>query len=122
MLRGLDHFNISTSNMDETLAFFETMFDMRAQPAPGQDPALNSWLYDQEGRALIHVNLRKAESDDGAINHVAFACEGYEAICARLMRAGHPFRELDNRDVIGARQIFLRSPEGALIELNFRAD
>ncbi len=120
MLKGLDHFNISTSNMTATLTFFEDMFGMTAKPAPGQDGARNSWIYDGEGRALVHVNLREASGDDGPIHHVAFACEGYDAVRERLVTAGHAITEYDNRKTNGARQIFVSSPEGALIELNFR--
>ena len=122
MLRGLDHFNISTADMDATLEFFEDMFDMRAEAAPGQDPAKNSWLFDQDGRALVHVNLRAPTDASGPIHHAAFACEGYDAMRDRLAQAGHKFTELDNRATNGARQMFLHSPEGALIELNFRGD
>ena len=122
MLKGLDHFNISTSDMPATLAFFEEMFGMTARPAPGQEGARNSWIYDDEGRALVHVNLREAPEADGPINHVAFACEGYDAMRERLLAAGHALKEFDNRTITGARQIFLRSPDGALIELNFTGD
>ncbi|WP_379553697.1 VOC family protein [Qipengyuania sp. DGS5-3] len=122
MLCGLDHFNISTADMSETLSFFEDMFDMRAEAAPGQDPAKNSWLFDQAGNALVHVNLRKPSEGQGPIHHAAFACQGYEAMRERLSAAGHKLTELDNRKVSGVRQIFLHSPEGALIELNFRGE
>lgn len=119
MLQGLDHFNISTTDMHATLAFYRDMFGMTAKAAPGQDPERNSWLYDGQGRALVHVNLREASEADGPINHAAFACTDYDVMRDRLTAAGHSMRELDNRATTGARQIFLRSPEGALIELNF---
>ncbi len=122
MLKGLDHINLSTTDMEATLAFFSDLFGMTAKAAPGQDRARNSWLYDSQGRALVHVNLRDHPAQDGPINHVAFACEGYDVMRARLVAAGHAIRELDNRAVTGARQIFLRGPEGALIELTFHGD
>lgn len=122
MLKGLDHFNITTADMPATLAFFKDLLGMTAKAAPGQDGARNSWLYDDGGRALVHVNLRDGVIADGPINHVAFACEGYGVMQAKLVQAGHAIRELDNRHVTGARQIFLRGPEGALIELTFHGD
>ena len=122
MLTGLDHFNISTTDMAATLAFFENVLGLRAEPAPGRDGALNSWLYDAQGRALVHVNLRDGHGGDGAINHAAFACENWEEMRERLAGAGQAFTEMDNRATSGVRQIFTRSPEGALIELNFRGD
>ena len=120
MLLGLDHFNISTDDMDATLAFFEDMLGMEARAAPEQDPTRNSWLYDQQGNALVHVNKRPRAKGEGAIHHAAFACTDYEAMRDRLARAGHKLREMDNREINGARQIFVHSPDGALIELNFR--
>lgn len=122
MIKGIDHFNLSTSDMAATCAFFEDMFGLRAQAAPGQDAARNSWIYDDAGRALVHVNLREHAGADGPIQHVAFACEGYDAMRDRLVKAGHTLREMDNRAVSGVRQMFLRSPEGAMIELNFSGD
>lgn len=119
MFKRLDHFNISTSDMAATLQFFEDLLGLKAAPAPGRDGAVNSWLHDASGAAPIHVNLRDKAGGEGAINHVAFACEGYEAMRDKLVSAGHPIKELDNRDVTGVRQIFVRGPEGALIELSF---
>ncbi len=122
MLKGLDHFNLSTTDMEATLGFFEELFGMTAKAAPGQDGARNSWLHDAQGRALVHVNLREHPAADGPINHAAFACEGYEEMRGKLVAAGHAIKELDNRAITGARQIFLRGPEGALIELTFHGD
>ena len=122
MLKGLDHFNISTGDMAATLRFFEDVFGLEARAAPGRDGAVNSWLHDASGHAPVHVNLRESVGGDGVINHVAFACEGYAAMRERLKARGHAIREFDNRETTGARQIFVRGPEGALIELNFSDD
>ena len=122
MLKGLDHFNISTGDMAATLRFFEDVFGLEARPAPGRDGAVNSWLHDADGHAPVHVNLREGVAGDGVINHVAFACEGFEGMRDRLNAHGLAFRDFDNRETTGARQIFVRGPEGALIELNFSGD
>ena len=120
MLVGLDHFNLSTQDMRGTLSFFERLFGLTAKAAPGQDPARNSWLHDRHGNAIVHVNLRRHAGEDGPINHVAFACEDYDAMRDRIVQEGLDIVELDNRATTGCRQIFTRSPEGARIELNFR--
>ncbi len=108
--------------MRQTLAFFEEMLGLRAEAAPQQDPALNSWLYDSTGNDLVHVNLREHPAQDGPINHIAFSCSGYDDMRQRLTQAGLAITELDNRKTMGVRQIFLRGPEGARIELHFRGD
>ncbi|QNE05440.1 VOC family protein [Croceicoccus marinus] len=116
----IDHVNISTSDLAATVAFFRDMLGLTPAPPPGMDPALNSWMVDDAGNALVHVNTREAVSEPGPINHVAFACSGYDDYAARLRGAGHEIRESDLRDIAGVRQIFVFGPEGTRIELNFR--
>ncbi len=116
----IDHVNISTGDLSATIAFYRDMLGLTPTPPPGMDPALNSWMVDDAGNALIHVNTRDAPREPGPINHVAFACTGYDAYLARLRGAGHDVREIDMRAVAGVRQIFVFGPEGTRVELNFR--
>lgn len=118
----IDHVNISTSDLAATVAFFRDMLGLAPSPPPGMDPAWNSWMLDDAGNALVHVNTRPAGMEPGPINHVAFACSGYDAHLARLHGAGYQCSENDLRAVAGVRQIFVIGPEGARIELNFRGD
>lgn len=120
MLLGIDHCNISTRDMAATLGFYERILGLRAKAAPGQEAERNSWLYDAAGNALVHVNLRPFANEDGPVNHIAFACDDYVGMRARLLEVGCEIIEIDNRTVTGCRQIFTRGPEGARIELNFR--
>ena len=122
MLKGLDHINVSTADMAETLAFFETMLGFSARAAPGQDPALNSWLYDESGHPVVHVNLRPGMQGEGSIHHVAFASEGYEEHLARFREAGFAVHEVDNRANTGLRLQFVVGPGGVRVELNFAGD
>ncbi len=116
----IDHVNISTTDLAATIGFYRDMLGLTPTPPPGMDPALNSWMVDDAGNALIHVNTREAGEEPGPINHVAFACTGYDDYLSRLRGAGHELREIDMRDIAGVRQIFVLSPEGARVELNFR--
>ncbi|GGD58834.1 VOC family protein [Croceicoccus mobilis] len=118
----IDHINISTSDLAATVAFFRDMLGLTPSPPPGMDPDWNSWMLDDVGNALVHVNTRPGGSEPGPINHVAFACSGYDAYLTRLNGAGHQCFENDLRAVAGVRQIFVIGPEGARIELNFRGD
>ena len=116
----IDHINISTADLDATVGFFRDMLGLTPTPPPGMDPARNSWMVDEAGAPLVHVNMREAGRDPGPINHVAFACTGYDDYLARLRSAGYAVTENDLRDIAGLRQIFVFGPEGARIELNFR--
>ena len=55
----------------------------------------------------------------GAIEHVAFECDGYEELAARFAAAEVPTRTNDV-PAAGLRQIFLNDPNGVTIELDFR--
>ena len=116
----IDHINISTSDLAATVAFYRDMLGLTPKPPPGMDPKRNSWMVDRAGNALIHVNTRAAPREPGPINHVAFACTGYDDYLTRLRGAGHEVTENDLRDVAGVRQIFVFGPEGTRVELNFR--
>ena len=116
----IDHINISTTDLAATVAFYRDMLGLVPKPPPGMDPELNSWMVDGSGNALVHVNTRAATREPGPINHVAFACTGYDEYLARLRGAGHEVTESDLREVAGVRQIFVFGPEGTRVELNFR--
>lgn len=129
-VKALDHFNIQTSALAETARFFEDVLELESRPPfPGADPDHVVWKFDALGRALVHLTTpgatfaadaeRPLRDDTGALHHVAFECEGHGGMLARLERLGLSWR---CRDIgaIGLRQIFVREPNGVLLELNFR--
>ena len=126
-VKGLDHINIQTRSLATTVRFFVDVLGLRAgDPPPGLDPARIQWMFDASGRPLFHLSMPgatgTAESeigrDTGAVHHVALDCQGYEALTTRLDGLGVSYRRLDV--VSGLRQLFLREPNGVLLELNFR--
>ena len=56
--------------------------------------------------------------DTGSIDHIAFVSRGFEAMKQHLSQGGH---EYEAREVPGGRllQIFVRDPNGVLLELNY---
>lgn len=116
----IDHINISTADLASSVAFYRDMLGLEPSPPPGMDPALNAWMRDGSGNALVHINTRPAGRDAGPINHIAFACDGYETYCARLRGAGWEIKENDLRAVAKLRQIFVIGPDGERVELNFK--
>ena len=117
----LDHYNVSTRKLQETVQFYETVLGL----SNGARPPFNfpgAWLY-SEGHPVLHLNDisptdKQQRPDSGVIDHVAFGSRGFEAMKQHLASKGVPFRI---NQVPNSRrwQIFLDDPNHVLIELNF---
>ena len=117
----LDHYNISTRKLPETIRFYEDVLGFENGPRPPFNFP-GAWLY-SAGHPVLHINDisgtdKEQRADSGVIDHVAFGSRGFEAIKQHLTRKGVPFRanEVPNST---RRQIFLTDPNNVLIELNF---
>jgi catechol 2,3-dioxygenase-like lactoylglutathione lyase family enzyme len=112
-VRKIDHVNIRTPRVADTVRFYVDLLGMKAVPRPGtEDMASSAWLCDATGQAAIHVG-------SGRVHHAAFECSDYSAMRARL-EAGNQIVGLSEVPQIALRQIFVRDPNGILVELNFR--
>lgn len=125
MIDRIGHINIRTPLLEETLGFYERLFDLRRGPALTMaDPARNAWLYDRDGRAIVHVNMPgegEAVPEPGArgrMDHVAFDCRDPDEMERRLTAAGVPYLRRETR-VAGLTQIVLKDPNGVSLELAF---
>lgn len=128
-LKALDHVNIITSDLEASAVFYKGLLglDVRAAPPPlPEDMAL--WLYDDAGRAVVHLNHTKmpkvvdrdlSGAKTGVLHHVAFDCEGYSEMCAHLAAKNIP-HQCNDIAAIGLSQLFVEDPNGVLLELNFR--
>ncbi len=139
----LEHYNLMTARLGETVEFYTSALGLHAGFYP---PELGpgAWLYDSTETAVVHMQevdpadfaahaakvtgrlgeLRRSLGPDvpeetGTIDHVAFSCEDIEEYKARLGRLGVPFRESQVASA-AVRQLFLRDPNGVILELNFR--
>lgn len=129
IVKNLNHVNIQTRDMAGTVAFYHDLLGLEARVAPQRDPALRQWLYDSRDMAVIHLNLFGTDNTvprdvqpgapTGAIHHVAFECDGFDEMIARLEARGLSFERADIPS-IGLRQIFVTDPNNVLLELNFR--
>jgi len=116
---GLDHVNIDTCRLDETVVFYSDLLGLESRVKPSGNSGV--WLYCDE-RAIVHVNLIDddlAEMSTGSFNHVAFAGTDFEATCALLDAAGYPYRQAHQPE-IGVSQVFLEDPNGVGVEINIR--
>ena len=145
MISKLDHVNIVTKNIGETVRFYTEVLGMKNAPLPGGMVSdRNAFICDDNDNAVLHVqgvdpanpqatfdsihqrlgNLRSSiglEDLEGSasIEHVAFACQDYDKVRDRLGRHGLEMR-LNDVPQMGLRQIFVNDPNGITLELNFR--
>jgi catechol 2,3-dioxygenase-like lactoylglutathione lyase family enzyme len=127
-VNALDHVNIITANLEGSARFYADIFGLERRNAPPPlTPETAQWMYDDAGRAILHLNSvdcrRTYERDvmpgpTGSIHHVALNCSGYDEMIARLTsRKMH--HQTNLVAAIGLRQIFTLDPNGVLLELNF---
>lgn len=117
----LDHFNIRTRNLGETVRFYEDVLGLEKGPRPNF-AFPGAWLY-SEGRAVVHlVDISGTDEtqkpDSGVVHHVAFVSHGFHGMKQHLQAKGFAFeaREVPGGDLW---QIFVRDPNGVMIELNY---
>ena len=118
-IQSIDHINIGTDKIAETITFFEGLGLSVGSRPPFDFPG--AWLYAGD-RAVVHlVELTegKTASDVSALDHFAFAIDDYDGMKRSLDHSGVKYRALS---VPGApvRQLFVRDPNGVTIELNCR--
>jgi catechol 2,3-dioxygenase-like lactoylglutathione lyase family enzyme len=117
----LDHFNIRTRKLGETVRFYEEVLDLKK----GERPNFafpGAWMY-SEGKPVVHLvdisqTSEQQKPDSGVVHHVAFASRDFAGMKQRLKSGGLPFdvREVPGVDVW---QIFVTDPNGVMIELNY---
>ena len=125
---ALDHVNIITADLEGTVRFYAELLEL--EPRDGPPPLTHEnarWLYDESGRAILHINTLECPraydrevrvGPTGALHHVALRCSGYAEVLARLNRRGIGHR-LNDVAAVGLRQIFVLDPNQVLLELNF---
>jgi catechol 2,3-dioxygenase-like lactoylglutathione lyase family enzyme len=132
-IQRLDHITLRTRKAAETVRFFTTALGLSEGWRPGfRFPG--HWLYNGD-TAVLHIVTITDDATElrsylgtrgdgigtGAIDHIAFRCNGLAATQQRLMDLGQPFEERVVPN-IGEHQLFLQDPNGIAIELVFPYD
>ncbi|WP_347269995.1 VOC family protein [Rhizorhabdus histidinilytica] len=138
----LEHCNIRSFDLAATIRFYEEVIGLRAGPVPGMNRGV--WLYDDSDVAVVHVIDLDTDNRDaslkeirhrlgdlagpldpdamkggGAVDHIAFHCDDYDAMVARIEAHGAPYRTFD-LPAYQLRQILVNDPSDVTLELNFR--
>lgn len=125
----LEHFTVRCTNLEATRDFYSEIIGLKVGARPPFD-FQGYWLYLGD-QPVVHLVLESERRDGrvprqageapetGALDHIAFRGQDLETSRALFREKGIAFRE---RPVPGKplHQIFLRDPDGVLIELNFR--
>ena len=119
----LDHFNIRTRKLAETVRFYEDVLGLEKGPRPNF-AFPGAWMY-SEGKPVVHlVDISPTDEaqkpDSGVVHHVAFASSGFDGMKRRLEQKGTAYeaRQVPGGDLW---QIFVDDPNGVMIELNYEA-
>ena len=119
----LDHFNIRTRKLADTVRFYEDILGLTKGDRPNF-AFPGAWMY-SEGKPVVHLvdispTQEQQKPDSGVVHHVAFASRDFAGMKQRLQSRGMKF---DVREVPGGElwQIFVNDPNGVMIELNYEA-
>jgi catechol 2,3-dioxygenase-like lactoylglutathione lyase family enzyme len=123
----LDHVNIRTKRLDESIAFYGGILGLEMRPPPScADMSTGAYGYDDGGLPVVHLVGTKQEVESGApvrgvaqrgmIDHFAFRCQDVGPVLDRLSASGLPFSQKDVA-MIAMRLVFVRDPNDVLVEL-----
>ncbi len=119
---GLDHINIDTALVHETIEFYQEVLGLENRP--NDRPAFDfpgAWLF-LEDRAIIHLNFveESRAASTGAFNHIAFTATDLSEVTQALDALGVDYRVSD-RPELGLTQVFATDPNQIMVEINVRS-
>jgi catechol 2,3-dioxygenase-like lactoylglutathione lyase family enzyme len=116
----LDHATIRTDDLEGTRTFLETVLDLK----PGYRPAFSFpgyWLY-ADDEPIVHLIPGHGGPVNRAgetIDHVAFRVVDHDGMRRKLDELSIPYSRMELPE-LGERRLFVRTPNGILLELVFR--
>jgi lactoylglutathione lyase len=125
-LSGIAHVGIRVFDLERSLAFYRVLgFEKTIGPIGPEPVAI---LHHPAGIELNLILNAPAASTPNVlmdvpvkapgITHVALACRDIAAATRALAAAGYPLKDGPVRFPTGAQAIFVRDPDGVVIELN----
>lgn len=123
-VQDIHHVALKVKDLDRSLAFYTEVLGMKpiARPAfdfPGAWLKMGSTVFDLGGGAFARDKDGSHATGSGAIDHVSLMANDFAEMRARLDRHGVDYRQQGN-DTYWF--LFLRDPNGILIEMLFPRD
>ncbi|WP_236105581.1 extradiol dioxygenase [Pandoraea fibrosis] len=133
---GLDHFTLRTAKLEETKEFFMKVAELHVGPRPAfQFPGY--WLYRNQ-QPVVHLAQADVDADEelsrylgerpsigpsgsGALDHIAFRCEGLPDFEQRLRALEIAYRARTVPD-LREHQIFVSDPNDIVVEFIFSSE
>lgn len=129
MIDRIGHINIRTPLLEETIRFYENLLSLtRGDALTMTDQVNNAWLFDDAGRAVVHVNKclpGESVPEVGAanrLNHVAFDIRDLEVMEGRLVAMNLPYQKYPIDNCPGLTLLVTRDPNGITLELAHGTD
>ena len=118
---AMNHFTILTDDVPVTVGFYRELLGLTEGPRPPLDFP-GAWLY-AGGAPILHVvgGRSREELNPGVIDHMAFSAEDLSDTLALLTSRSIP-HTCRRQSGSGVWQVFFFDPNGARVELDFRAD
>ena len=126
-LEALEHYTIQCADLTGTRDFYRDVLGLVDGPRPNFGFS-GHWMYCGDV-PVVHLmgadHVRPQDgggapkTETGAFDHIAFRGSDAAATVANLKARGIEFRARDVPD-IGLHQVFVRDPNGIMIEMNFR--
>ncbi|MAT52194.1 MAG: glyoxalase [Porticoccaceae bacterium] len=132
-IEALDHVNIRTAELAASIRFYGDLLGLQVvSPPMADDLTRGAYCLDEGGRAVVHLVATsrmvagsepvRGAAQRGMIDHLALRCRGDSAaLKQRLADAGLIFDAMDVES-LGQHLVFVRDPNGILVELNFPLD
>ena len=130
----LDHYNVWTRKLAETVAFYVDYLGLRVGDRPDFGVP-GAWLYDATDTPVVHLIdvgnstpeqiLIAGDRDvttlggSGSIDHISFAATDFDVLSERLRAARLKYKEVKFPS-LNLKQLFVEDPNGVMIELLFR--
>ncbi|MEA1084992.1 VOC family protein [Sphingomonas sp. CD22] len=118
----LDHVGIQVADVERSVAFYARVLGLREVPAPFPRDAAR-WFALGGGRMLHIVAHGTPGAPHNRWDHYALACADFDAMVMRLDELHVAWKDMDGHHAIQTRpdrirQIFVRDPDGYVIEIN----
>ncbi len=119
----VNHIAVHVSELERSMEFYNKILGLKEIEEPFKD-GLHAW-YDIGGGAALHlIEAPDIPTVISKVNHLCFSIKDMDGFMANLNTSGYPFESWEGEKgkitlrVDGIRQIYLRDPDGAWLEIN----